>query len=80
LSDCGKCSGCKSKTKTKTDYVAAVDAITHLLIKEEMSSRALQRATNFSEDQLIDVLQLMLEKNLISISDHNTYKLITYDN
>ncbi|MBD0831660.1 RecQ family ATP-dependent DNA helicase [Aestuariibaculum sediminum] len=78
LEPCGICSVCISnkkqseKSKNKSDLKQLV--ITQLQDKAK-SSRELKSALNCQETELKKVLQLLLEHDIIKITETNTYKL-----
>ncbi|WP_034059283.1 RecQ family ATP-dependent DNA helicase [Lacinutrix jangbogonensis] len=76
VKDCGICSVCITKKPTKK--VASSDIkkeIIKALEHGELSSRALNTRLNFSEEKINSQLKELLEYNIISITNTNTYKL-----
>ncbi|WP_242206157.1 RecQ family ATP-dependent DNA helicase [Aestuariivivens insulae] len=74
---CGICSVCISKDKTKntTDLKRLQNGIIELLENGELSSRAIITYLKTPEAQTIEVLKQLLEYNIITITETNTYKL-----
>lgn len=74
---CGICSVCTTSNKKATtqDLKALRHAIIELLEAENLSSRAIISKLDASEDAIKKVLQLLLEHQIISITNTNTYKL-----
>ena len=77
LKPCGTCSVCiSSQKKSKSDDIPTLKKrIIELLEKEDLSSRVLISYLKCSEDDLKTVLKLLLEHNIITITQTNTYKL-----
>ena len=74
ISDCGICSVCI--TKKRPAKVASADIkkeIIKALEHGELSSRALFERLSFSEENINNQLKELLEHNIISITDTNTY-------
>ncbi|TYA78387.1 RecQ family ATP-dependent DNA helicase [Seonamhaeicola marinus] len=74
---CGICSVCISNKKSdkKVDVSTLKSRIIELLEKGDLSSRAIVSKLKCSEQDLKTVLKLMLEHNIIIITQTNTYKL-----
>ncbi len=74
---CGICSVCVNTKKDNTpqDINTIKKRIIGLLESDELSSRAINTALDCSEKDIKDVLKLLLEHNIISITPTNTYKL-----
>ncbi len=74
--DCGICSVCIKKGKSKTSTREAIqNYIVESLEGCDLSSRELFESSPFSEIQINDALKILLEHNVICITKINTYKL-----
>ncbi len=75
--DCGICSYCvtKTKTKTKQNTTALSDKIIGLLTIQELNSRDIQKSIKFPKDDVIFALQDLLENNLVLLQPNNLYSL-----
>jgi ATP-dependent DNA helicase RecQ len=75
--NCGMCSYCISNKKSSN--AIDVKAITHniiLLLEEKpLNSRKIVETLPFAEQHILDVLKLMVEKNILIITATNTYKI-----
>ncbi|MFD2541747.1 ATP-dependent DNA helicase RecQ [Lacinutrix gracilariae] len=73
---CGICSVCITKKTTVVhDTKTIKNAIINLLENQDLSSRALNKQLPFSEKEINNMLQLLLEHHIITITKTNTYKL-----
>ncbi|AUS06357.1 RecQ family ATP-dependent DNA helicase [Pseudotamlana carrageenivorans] len=78
IEDCNICSVCiqkKNKKTSTTDLQALKKRVIGVLESGDYSSRALLETINCSENDLKAVLKLLLEHQIISITQKNTYKL-----
>ena len=77
IKPCGICSVCIKKTKTEKpeDLKSLKNRIIELLENGDKSSRQIIAALNASEDNTKKVLKLLLEHNIVTITQTNTYKL-----
>lgn len=77
IKPCGICSVCIKKTKTdkSEDLKVLKNRIIELLENGDKSSRNIIAALNASEDNTKKVLKLLLEHNIVAITQKNTYKL-----
>ncbi|MCL4151200.1 UNVERIFIED_CONTAM: hypothetical protein GTU68_059490, partial [Idotea baltica] len=77
IKPCGICSVCikKSKTHKPEDLNALKKSILQLLNQDDLSSRAIITSLNASPEITKKVLKLLLEHNMITITQTNTYKL-----
>ena len=77
IKPCGICSVCIKKTKTgkPEDLKSLKNRIIELLENGDKSSRQIIAALNASEDNTKKVLKLLLEHNIVTITQTNTYKL-----
>ncbi|WP_188655031.1 RecQ family ATP-dependent DNA helicase [Yeosuana aromativorans] len=75
--DCGICSVCsKAKKNIKPqDLKALRNRVIELLEHSDMSSRSIVAALKCPETELNNVIQLLLEHQIISVTKTNTYKL-----
>lgn len=75
---CGICSVCIDKTK-KVDVDSqtnAIEVVISLLQQNDLSSRELLEQSSLKEVELTSVIKLLLEREAITLTNHNTYKLI----
>ncbi|MBU2938817.1 RecQ family ATP-dependent DNA helicase [Lacinutrix sp. C3R15] len=73
---CGICSVCiTKKTPVIHDTKTIKNAIINLLESQDLSSRALNKKLPFSEKEINNMIQLLLEHHIIIITKTNTYKL-----
>tara|TARA_R110002096_G_scaffold6222_6_gene28756 strand:+ start:651 stop:2555 length:1905 start_codon:yes stop_codon:yes gene_type:complete len=77
IKPCGICSVCIKKTKTgkPEDLKSLKNRIIELLENGDKSSRQIIAALNTSDDSTKKVLKLLLEHNVVTITQTNTYKL-----
>ena len=77
-SDCGICSICINKNKKDENNIEAngIEVVILLLQIEDLTSRELLTKSSLSEKQLTETIQLLLEKNAITLTNYNTYKLV----
>jgi ATP-dependent DNA helicase RecQ len=76
INPCGICSVCvKTKTEKPEDLKSLKNRIIELLENGDKSSRQIIVALNASEEQTKKVLKLLLEHNIVTITQTNTYKL-----
>ena len=73
--DCGVCSYCITKNKTKSDTVTLEDKIFSLLKIQELNSRDIQKLTKYPKDDVIFALQNLLENDRIAVKPNNLYSL-----
>jgi ATP-dependent DNA helicase RecQ len=78
IKDCGMCDVCLNRT-SKSAFQNKSDIpklIIHFLNKNsEQSSQEIVNALEFKEKDVLFSLQLLLEKNILSVTLHNKYKL-----
>lgn len=76
-SKCGICSVCKplELKLTREEIKKVYNEIILFLENGERSSREMVAALNFSETWILKVLELLLEKQIITLTGANTYKL-----
>ncbi|HKL36251.1 MAG TPA: RecQ family ATP-dependent DNA helicase [Salegentibacter sp.] len=77
LEDCGICSVCQKQRAPLTRELknAIYLEIMKILKTSEASSRQLTEAINYPEDQVLEVLRLLLDKEFISRKSGNSYKI-----
>ena len=76
VKDCGICSVCiKRKPQEKNASVDIKKEIIKALEHGELSSRSLFKSLSFSEENINNELKELLEYNVITITNTNTYKL-----
>ncbi|WP_395043795.1 ATP-dependent DNA helicase RecQ [Flavobacterium sp.] len=73
--DCGVCSYCISKNKTKTDTSTLSEKIIGLLKIQDLNSRDVVKLTKYSKDDVIFVLKNLLENDTIMVKPNNLYSL-----
>lgn len=73
--DCGICSYCIAKIKTKKDSATLPEKIIGLLNIQDLNSRDIQKLTKFPKDDIIFALQDLLENNSILLQSNNLYSL-----
>ena len=72
---CGICDVCKSKKSTKISIKIISQHIIELLNHQPLTSQEISTQLNFSEDNILITLKLLLEKNKIAITSQNKFKL-----
>lgn len=75
--DCGICSVCKAQKKelSRTEMKEIYNNVMPLLRSREYSSREITSKINFPEENILEVLRLLVEKNIIYRTKTNEYKL-----
>lgn len=73
--DCGVCSYCISKKKSKTDFAILHEKIIGLLKIQELDSRDIQKLTKYPKDDVIFALQNLLENDSIIVKSNNKYSI-----
>ncbi|WP_395063765.1 ATP-dependent DNA helicase RecQ [Flavobacterium sp.] len=73
--DCGVCSYCISKKKTKTNFAILHEKIIGLLEIQELDSRDIQKLTKYPKDDVIFALQNLLETDSIIVKSNNNYSI-----
>jgi ATP-dependent DNA helicase RecQ len=75
---CGICSVCIDKTKKiRPDWQTnAIEVVISLLQQKDLSSRELLEQSLLKEEELTHTIKLLLEREAITLTNHNTYKLI----
>ena len=73
--DCGICSYCITKKKTKKDTATLPEKIIGLLNIQDLNSRDIQKLTKFPKDDVIFALQDLLENNSVHLQPNNLYSL-----
>jgi ATP-dependent DNA helicase RecQ len=76
MQTCGVCSVCIEDKIQKTNTKDTVQHIQELLKNGPLTSRDLLNVSKIKEQELTLALQMMLEHQLIIITEHNTYKLL----
>ena len=74
-SNCGKCDNCLNKNKTEIPFKLVAETILNILIKGSLSSNEIIQALQHSEMDIINTLKILLEKNKITITSQNKFKL-----
>lgn len=72
---CGICSSCLERSKKSVISESDLKTILTLLKTAPLSSRKLEELSDFNPDKLTTILTRLLEKELIEITERNTYKL-----
>jgi len=73
---CEKCDVCLANSSKKVPIKTVSEAIMDVLKKQALSSKELTTILNFSEDEILNSLKILLEKNKITITSQNKFKLI----
>ena len=74
---CGICSSCLKNLKNKSFKEIDAQSILLLLRNSDLSSRKIEVLTTFDSDKLIALLTDLMERDLIEMTEKNTYKLKT---
>jgi ATP-dependent DNA helicase RecQ len=74
--NCNNCSFCNQNNTQKIDLISIKDKITLLLNDKPLNSRQILNAISVDDAEVLNVLKLLLEKNIISITASNKYQLI----
>ena len=72
---CGKCDVCLASKSKKTPIKDIAFQLTEALTKEPLSSQQLSNILNFPENEILNTLKILLEKNKITITSQNKFKL-----
>ncbi|MBT8257018.1 MAG: RecQ family ATP-dependent DNA helicase [Bacteroidia bacterium] len=73
---CGICSVCKTdRPVEKPNRRAQIETISKALSHKALSSRDIIKLTDLNEERVSYLIKFMLEKDLIEITETNTYKL-----
>ncbi|HMC01249.1 MAG TPA: ATP-dependent DNA helicase RecQ [Flavobacteriaceae bacterium] len=76
LKPCGNCSVCNTKSKKPTnDKNLLKKDIIEILQDRDFSSRKIAETLECSESDILSILKELLEYNIISVTNKNTYKL-----
>ncbi len=73
--DCGMCSVCISKTKTRSDPKSITHDIILQLENQPLNSRAIIEALSHDENAILKTLQLMVENHILELTTTNKYKI-----
>jgi ATP-dependent DNA helicase RecQ len=73
--ECGICTYCISKNKSKTNTSTLTEKIIALLKIQELNSRDIQKLTKYSKDDVIFALQNLLESESIVVKPNNNYSI-----
>ncbi|MFD1294362.1 ATP-dependent DNA helicase RecQ [Lutibacter holmesii] len=72
---CGTCDVCISKNKTKVSLKSISEEILKTLQNQTLSSSELAAILNFTEEEILNSLKILLEQNKITITSQNKFKL-----
>jgi len=72
---CGNCDICRSKIITKNSFETISIDIIEILKKKPLTSHELSASLNYSENEILNSLKILLEKNKITITSQNKFKL-----
>jgi len=72
---CGKCDNCKNQLNTKVDIKNINLSILNLLKGNDYSSFEISEKLNISKNDTLNSLKVLLEKNKITITSQNKFKL-----
>jgi len=75
VTPCGKCDVCSTKNSKTTAIKTVVSQILDALKDRELSSKELSTILSFSEKEILNSLKILLEKNKITITSQNKFKL-----
>jgi ATP-dependent DNA helicase RecQ len=73
--ECGVCTYCISKNKSKTNTSTLIEKIIALLKIQELNSRDIQKLTKYPKDDVIFALQNLLESESIVVKPNNNYSI-----
>lgn len=73
--DCGNCSYCIGKKKTKNTSETDANLLLNLIKEKPLSSRELNQLTKITEEQLIFALQELLDNDFIKVLPNNKYTI-----
>ncbi len=71
---CGTCDICKTISSTENSLKIIASKIMDLLNKESLSSQELVYILNYNEEEILNSLKMLLEKNKITITSQNKFK------
>jgi ATP-dependent DNA helicase RecQ len=71
---CGTCDNCKATIQPKNSIKTIASHIIDLLKDQILSSQEIVSLLNYSEGEILNTLQLLLEKNKITITSQNKFK------
>ncbi|MFB1027479.1 MAG: RecQ family zinc-binding domain-containing protein, partial [Flavobacteriaceae bacterium] len=74
---CGICSSCLKNLKNKSFKEIDAQSILLMLRNSDLSSRKIEVLTTFDSDKIIALLTDLMERDLIEMTEKNTYKLKT---
>jgi len=72
---CGNCDICRSKIITKNSFETISIDIIEILKKKSLTSHELSASLNYSESEILNSLKILLEKNKITITSQNKFKI-----
>ena len=72
---CGKCDVCMAKNLKTTAIKTIASQILNLLKEKPLTSMELSTILSFSEKEILNSLKILLEKNKITITSQNKFKL-----
>jgi ATP-dependent DNA helicase RecQ len=73
---CGKCDVCIAKNSTISSFEIISSQIILHLKQQPLTSQELTLQLNFSEKEILNSLKILLEKNKLTITSQNKFKLI----
>jgi len=73
---CGNCDICLAKNSSKEATEPIFDQISELLKEQTLSSHELVTLLDYSENEILNTLKILLEKNKITITSQNKFKRI----
>lgn len=73
--DCGICSYCISKTKSKSDVTSVTKEILECLKSADLNSREIEKIVAYASKDIIFALQMLLENEIIVLKPNNQYTL-----
>lgn len=72
--NCGNCCYCTSKKPIKTNFKQLQNSILSVLNNNNLSSAEIINQLSYSEPEILNSLQILLEKNKITITSQNKFK------
>lgn len=73
--DCGICSTCLQRTKTRVDVKALATRILEMLKNNDYSSRQIQEATGLPTESILKTIQILMEREDIHLTSNTLYTI-----
>lgn len=71
---CGNCDVCNTKVPSQISLETIATKIIELLNKQPLSSQEISNLLSYTEDEILNSLKILLEKNKITITSQNKFK------